>query len=89
MLDFLKFMLKCIWHIGPVTEGYNPETDGLYLTLGLIGFFIFDVFLGLICWYMWKSKKFVLKSGKLEIAVAMLLSLIPTIVYFFIAYCLV
>ncbi len=83
MANFIKFMLKCIWYgssyvftASPAMKPHEP-----FAVLGIIGFCIFSASFLLSSWFVVK-----LKSLYLKIIVSMLISLIPVIFYFIIAY---
>jgi hypothetical protein len=99
MIDFLNFMLKCFWHGSSYVFSSAPsvEPEEPFAILGLIGFIIFAVSFGLLAWFLMKSESnrvsrwFVAKvqSVYMQVIVSMLCSFIPSILYFFIAYCFV
>lgn len=86
MVNFIKFMLKCIWHgssyVFTGAPAVKPQEP--FAVLGLIGFAIFTVSFGILSWFIVK-----LDSLSLRIIVSVLLSLILVILYFLIAYCFV
>ena len=77
MVDFLKFMLKCIWYVGPSRSGPHRPFD----ILGTIGFGIWTLFLIILSAYVVK-----IKSSNLNLLVSMLLAFVMTVPYFLIAY---
>ncbi len=83
MVDFLKFMLKCIFSIG-YQEYTGPHSDKLYMVLGCVGFIVFDLSL-------WIFGRFIVKVDSIQwrIIISVLISLVIVILYFFIAYCFV
>ena len=90
MLDFIKFMIKCLWHGSSYIFTGAPavEPPEPFHGIGLIGWYIFVISFGISGWFVLKASKKQTLSY-LEIFLSMLVSLIPVILYFIIAYCFV
>ena len=90
MIDFILFMLKCLWHgssyVFASSTTVNPPEP--FHSIGLIGYAIFVISWGISIWYFEKVNVTV-KSFYLEIILSMLIALIPVVIYYVIAYCFV
>ena len=83
MVDFLKFMLKCIWYGSGyvISAGSSSGPHRPFDTLGIIGFGIWTLFLIILSISVVK-----IKSLYLNLLVSMLLAFVMTVPYFLIAY---
>ena len=79
MVDFLKFMLKCIWY--GLGAGSRSGPHRPFDILGAIGFAIWTSLVIILSLFVVR-----IKSWKLNIVVSMLLALVMTVPYFLIAY---
>ena len=76
MVDFLKFMLKCLWQASSSVKPQPP-----FDVLGIIGLFVLSISFVLFSWYVVK-----LDSLSLRIIISLLISLAIVVAYFLIAY---
>ena len=87
MVDFLKFMLKCLWQGSSYvfsTGSAGTKTQAPFDVLGIIGFCVLAISFLLFSWFVIKFE-----SLSLRIIISFLISLVIVIVYFLIAYCFV
>lgn len=84
MVDFLKFMLKCLWQgLSYVfsTGSAGTKTQAPFDVLGIIGFCVLAISFLLFGWFVVK-----LDSLSLRIIISLLISLVIVVAYFLIAY---
>ena len=90
MIDFILFMLKCLWHGSSYVFTGAPDVKPQepFHGIGLVGWYIFVISWGISIW-SFKKVNVTLKSFYLEIILSMLIALIPVVIYYVIAYCFV
>lgn len=90
MVDFILFMLKCIWHGSTYVFASSTTVDPSepFHSIGLVGWYIFVISFGISGWFVLK----VIKKHTLfyqELILSILIALIPVVIYYMIAYCFV
>ncbi len=84
MNNFLKFMLKCLWHASNYvfsTGTASAKREEPFATLGIIGFALLTTSFLLLSWFIVKFDYL-----PLRIIVSIFISLIVATIYFLIVY---
>ena len=90
MIDFILFMLKCLWHGSSYVFTGAPDVKPQepFHGIGLVGWYIFVISFGISGWFVLKViKKHTLSYQ--ELILSIFVALIPVVIYYVIAYCFV
>ena len=87
MVDFLKFMLKCLWQGSSYVFSAGSAGEKTQEPIDILGIAGFGVLVASFFLIYWLLEKF--ESSCLCTIIILLISLVIVIVYFLIAFCFV